>query len=67
MSAENEVELFGSVLDELGPNEMVNQAIEITLSGAGVGYELYDTIFPSLTARGFDSHPISTALQAALS
>jgi hypothetical protein len=37
MSAENEVELFGIVLDELGPDQMVNQAIEITLTEAGAG------------------------------
>jgi hypothetical protein len=40
MSAENEVELFGVVLDELGRNQMVNQAIEITLAEAEGGYEL---------------------------
>jgi hypothetical protein len=40
MSAENEVELFGIVLDELGFNQMVNQAIEITLAEAEAGYEL---------------------------
>ena len=40
MSAEDETELFGIVLDELGPNEMVNQAIEITLSDADTGFEL---------------------------
>ena len=40
MSAENEVELLGIVLDELGPNQMVNQAIEITLAEAEAGYEL---------------------------
>jgi hypothetical protein len=34
MSAEYEVELFGIVLNELGPNQMVNQAIEITLAEA---------------------------------
>ena len=40
MSTEDETELFGIVLDELGPNEMVNQAIEITLSDADTGFEL---------------------------
>ena len=40
MSAEDETELFGIVLDELGSNEMVNQAIEITLSDADTGFEL---------------------------
>jgi hypothetical protein len=40
MSAENEGELFGIVLDELGPNQMVNQAIESTLAEAEGGYEL---------------------------
>jgi hypothetical protein len=41
MSAENEVELFGIVLDDLGQNEMVNEAIEITLVEADAGYELF--------------------------
>jgi hypothetical protein len=40
MSAENEVELFGIVLDELGLNQMVNQAIEITLAEGEGSYEL---------------------------
>ena len=40
MSAEDETELFSIVLDELGPNEMVNQAIEITMSDADTGFEL---------------------------
>jgi Domain of unknown function (DUF5615) len=40
MSAENEVELFGTVLDELGPNQMVNQAVEITLAEGEGSYEL---------------------------
>ena len=49
MSAENEVELFGIVLDEIGPNQMVNQAVEITLAEAEGGYELmrYDLPDPS--------------------
>ena len=46
MSAEDETELFGIVLDELGPNEMVNQAIEITLSDADTGFELVRYALP---------------------
>ena len=46
MSAEDETELFGIVLDELGPNEMVNQAIEITLSDADGGFELVRYALP---------------------
>jgi hypothetical protein len=42
MSAEDEVELFAMVPDELGPNEVVNQAIEIKLAEAEAepSYEL---------------------------
>jgi len=43
---EDETELFGIVLDELGPNEMVNQAIEITLSDADTGFELVRYALP---------------------
>ena len=46
MSAEDETELFGIVLDELGQNEMVNQAIEITLSDADGGIELVRYALP---------------------
>ena len=46
MSAEDETELFGIVLDELGPNEMVNQAIEITLSDVDTGFELVRYALP---------------------
>ena len=46
MSAEDETELFGIVLDELGPNEMVNQAIEITLSEADTGFDLVGYALP---------------------
>ena len=46
MSAEDETELFGIVLDELGPNEMVSQAIEITLSDADTGFELVRYALP---------------------
>ena len=46
MSAEDETELFGIVLDELGPNEMVNQAIEITLWDADTGFELVRYALP---------------------
>jgi hypothetical protein len=45
MSAENEVALFGIVLDEVGLTEMVNQAIEITL-GAETAYELVRYALP---------------------
>jgi hypothetical protein len=46
MSAEDETELFGIVLDELGPDEMVNLAIEITLSDADGGFELVRYALP---------------------
>jgi len=46
MSAEEEAELFGVVLDELGSNEMVNQAIEITLLDAEGGFELVRYALP---------------------
>ena len=46
MSAEDETELFGIVLDELGANQMVNQAIEITLSDADGGFELVRYALP---------------------
>jgi len=46
MSAEDEAELFGIVLDELGPNEMVNLAIEITLSDKDSGFELVRYALP---------------------
>jgi hypothetical protein len=52
MSAENEVELFGVVLDELGPDQMVNQAIEITLAGTGAGYELVRYDLPQPDSEG---------------
>jgi uncharacterized protein DUF5615 len=52
MSAENEVELFGTVLDELGPNQMVNQAIEITLAEAEAGYELVRYDIPQPDGEG---------------
>src|ERR1700739_4291676 len=45
MAAENEVALFGIVLDEVGLTEMVNQAIEITL-GAETAYELVRYALP---------------------
>jgi hypothetical protein len=45
-SAEDETELFGIVLDELGPNEMINQAIEITLSDADTSFELVRYALP---------------------
>jgi len=48
MSAEDETELFGIVLDELGQNEMVNQAIEITLSDPDGGFELVRYALPQL-------------------
>ena len=54
MSAENEVELFGIVLDELGPNQMVNQAIEITLAEAEAGYELVRYDLPEPDGEGID-------------
>jgi hypothetical protein len=46
MSAEDEAELFGVVLDELGPNEMINLAIEITLSDVDSGFELVRYALP---------------------
>jgi hypothetical protein len=46
MTAEDETELFGIVLDELGPNEMVNQAIEITMSDEDRGFELVRYALP---------------------
>jgi len=46
MSAEDETELFGIVLDELGSDEMVNQAIEITLSDEDRGFELVRYALP---------------------
>jgi len=46
MSAEEEAELFGIVLDELGPNEAVNQVIEITLSDEDKGFELVRYALP---------------------
>jgi hypothetical protein len=46
MSAEDEVGLFGIVLDELGPNEMVNQAIEITLLDPEGNFELVRYALP---------------------
>lgn len=52
MSAENEVELFSIVLDELGPNQMVNQAIEITLAEAEAGYELVRYDIPEADGEG---------------
>ena len=45
-SAEDETELFGIVLDELGPNEMIYQAIEITLSDADTSFELVRYALP---------------------
>ena len=47
MSAEDEAQLFGIVLDELGSNEMVNQAIEITLSDEDNGFELVRYALPN--------------------
>jgi Domain of unknown function (DUF5615) len=52
MSAENEVELFGIVLDEIGPNQMVNQVIEIALSETEAGYELVRYDLPLLDGEG---------------
>jgi hypothetical protein len=52
MSAENEVELFGIVLDELGANQMVNQAIEITLAEGEAGYELVRYDLPEPDVEG---------------
>jgi predicted nuclease of predicted toxin-antitoxin system len=52
MSAENEVELFGIVLDELGPDQMVNQAIEITLAEGEGGYELVRYDLPEPDGEG---------------
>ena len=46
MSAEDEPELFGIVLDELGQDEMINLAIEITLSDAVTGFELVRYALP---------------------
>jgi Domain of unknown function (DUF5615) len=46
MSAEDETELFGIVLDELGPSEVVNQVIEITLSDQDRGFELVRYALP---------------------
>jgi Domain of unknown function (DUF5615) len=46
MSAEDEAELFGIVLDELGQDEMINLAIEITLSSADSGFELVRYALP---------------------
>ncbi len=54
MSAENEVELFGIVLDELGPNLIVNQAMEITLAEAEGGYELVRYDLPEPEAKELD-------------
>jgi hypothetical protein len=48
MAAEDETELFGIVLDELGLNEMINQAIEITLSDTGIGFELVRYTLPQI-------------------
>jgi hypothetical protein len=52
MSAENEVELFGIVLDELGPNQIVNLAVEITLAEAEGGYELVRYDLPEPDGEG---------------
>jgi hypothetical protein len=52
MSAENEVELFRVVLDELGANQMVNQAIEITLAEAEADYELVRYDIPEPDGEG---------------
>jgi hypothetical protein len=46
MSAEDEAELFGFVLDEVGPNEMINQAIEINLLDSDRGFELVRYALP---------------------
>lgn len=46
MSAEDEAELFGIVLVELGQNEMVNLVIEITLLDEDRGFELVRYALP---------------------
>jgi hypothetical protein len=46
MSAEDETELFGIVLDELGPSEVVNQVIEITLSDQDRSFDLVRYALP---------------------
>jgi hypothetical protein len=47
MCAADEAALFGIVLDELGPHEMVNLAIEITVSDSDGGFELVRYALPA--------------------
>ena len=50
------VRSFGDVatleLDEIGPDQMVNQAIEITLAEAGADYELVRYDLPEPDTQG---------------
>jgi hypothetical protein len=60
MSLGNEVELFGVVMDEIGLAQMVIEAIHITLTVVGDGFELVRYASEDLRPRNSHAVPFES-------